>query len=99
MTLTSDQKKHFRALGHNLKPVVTVAGKGVTEGVLAETDRALEDHELIKIKLAITDRDSRKQALEALSTHCRAQVVQEIGKTALLFREARKPQMHKSNIR
>ncbi len=99
MTLTSDQKKHFRALGHNLKPVVTVAGKGVTEGVLAETDRALEDHELIKVKIAITDRDSRKQALEALCTNCRAQLIQEIGKTALLFREARKPQMGKSNIR
>ena len=99
MTLTNERKKHFRALGHNLKPVVTVAGKGVTEGVLTETDRALEDHELIKIKIAIADRDARQQAIAELCKSCRAQLVQEIGKTALLFREAKKPQMHKSNIR
>ncbi len=99
MTLTNERKKHFRSLGHNLKPVVTVAGKGVTEGVIAETDRALEDHELIKIKIAVTDRDIRKQAVEALCASCKAELIQEIGKMALLFREAKKPQLQKSNIR
>lgn len=99
MTLTPDRKKHFRSIGHNLKPVVTIAGKGLTEGVIAETDRALEDHELIKVKVAIADRDSRKEAIDALCGSCNAELIQEIGKVALLFREARKPKIGKSNIR
>lgn len=99
MTLAADRKKHFRSLGHNLKPVVTIAGKGVTEGVIAETNRALEDHELIKIKIAIADRDSRKEVIGNLCQSCQAELVQEIGKVALLFREAREPKTGKSNIR
>lgn len=99
MTLSADRKKHFRSLGHTLKPVVTIAGKGVTEGVIAETNRALEDHELIKIKIAITDRDSRKQVINSLCESCKAELIQEIGKVALLFREAREPKIGTSNIR
>jgi RNA-binding protein len=99
MTLASEQKKHFRSLGHNLKPVVTIAGKGLTEGVVAETDRALDDHELIKVKVAVADRFSRKEAIDTLCEQCNAELVQEIGKVALLFRKAKEPKIGKSNIR
>ena len=51
MTSSNEDKKHLRRLGHNLKPVVTVAGNGLSENVSAEIARALNDHELIKIKL------------------------------------------------
>ena len=53
MTISSADKKYLRSLGHQLKPVVTVAGNGLTESVVAELDRALSDHELIKVKLAV----------------------------------------------
>lgn len=99
MQLTTERKKHFRSLGHNLKPVVTVAGNGLTDGVLAEAERALEDHELIKVKFAISDREMRQQAVKELCDRCRAQLIQEIGKVALVFREAKKPHPGKSNIR
>jgi len=66
MTTSSADKKYLRSLGHQLKPVVTVAGNGLTEGVLAELDRALGDHELIKVKLAVGDRETKKATLEGL---------------------------------
>ena len=47
--LTSKEKKRFRAIGHTLNPVVTIAGNGFSDGVKAEIERALEDHELIKL--------------------------------------------------
>lgn len=53
MTLTQEQKKQFKSIGHHLKPIVTVADNGLTEGVLAELDRALHDHELIKFSCAL----------------------------------------------
>src|SRR5690625_1751748 len=46
--LTPAQTRALRALGHRLRPVVTVSERGLTEGVSAELERALEDHELIK---------------------------------------------------
>jgi len=57
MSLTSEQKKHYRTIGHNLNPLVMVAGKGLTENIQLEVDRALEDHELIKVKFAVGDRE------------------------------------------
>ena len=60
MTTSPADKKYLRALGHQLKPVVTVAGNGLPKNVVTEVDRALRDHELIKIKLAVGDRDTRK---------------------------------------
>ena len=99
MTISSSMKKQFRTIGHNLKPVVTVAGNGLSENVLAEMNRALEDHELIKVKIAITERESRKAVCEGIQSKCKAELIQEIGKVALFYREARQPDTQKSNVR
>jgi len=98
MPLSNDRKKQYRAIGHNLKPVVTIADKGLTSGVIAELDRALDDHELIKVKLGINDREARKAAVQALSKKTRAEVIQEIGKVALFYREAKRPNTKLSNL-
>ena len=66
MTTSNADKKHLRRLGHNLKPVVTVAGKGLNENVSNEIERALSDHELIKIKLVADDRDAKKALTETI---------------------------------
>ncbi len=99
MPLSTDRKKQYRTLGHNLKPVVTVAGNGLSEGVLEELNRALDDHELIKVKLVIADRELRKQVIDLMCQQTRAEVVQEIGKVALIYREAKKPNLKLSNVR
>ncbi len=99
MPLSTDRKKQYRTLGHKLNPVVTIAGNGLSEGVLEELNRALDDHELIKVKLAITDRDIRKQIASQMCQQCRAEMVQEIGKVALIFRQTKEPNPKLSNIR
>ncbi len=99
MPLSSDRKKQYRTLGHNLNPVVTVAGNGLSETVIVELNRALEDHELIKVKLVIADRDLRKQVVQEMCQKTRSEVVQEIGKVALIYREAKQPNPRLSNIR
>lgn len=98
MTLSADLKKQYRSLGHNLKPVVTIAGNGLSENVMSELNRALEDHELIKIKLVVADRELRKQVVEEICQQARCEIVQEIGKVALIFRAARKRNAKLSNL-
>ncbi|NIB44299.1 ribosome assembly RNA-binding protein YhbY [Pseudomaricurvus alkylphenolicus] len=99
MPLTPDRKKQYRTLGHNLKPVVTVAGNGLSETVMGELNRALDDHELIKVKLVIADRDLRKQVIAEMVKQSDSEIVQEIGKVALIYREAKKPNFKLSNVR
>jgi len=98
MSLTPEQKKHYRTIGHNLNPLVTVAGKGLTENVQLEVDRALEDHELIKVKFAVGDREVKKQLIKELAGIVEAVIVQEIGNIALLYRKAEKPDPRLSNL-
>jgi RNA-binding protein len=98
MTLNNTRKKYLRTLGHKLDPVVTVAGKGLTEAVLAEIDRALNDHELIKVKLAVGDRDVKKVVIEEICAKMHADQVQVIGHILLLHRAAKKPDPKLSNL-
>ncbi|TDX24653.1 RNA-binding protein [Modicisalibacter xianhensis] len=99
MSLSQAQKKAFRSIGHHLNPVVTVSENGLSEGVMAELDRALSDHELIKIKLAVGDREIRRQAIDELAADARAEVIQVIGKMALLYRRNPKANPKLSNVK
>lgn len=98
MTLLNTDKKHLRRIGHNLKPVVTVASKGLSANVLAEVDRALTDHELIKIRLSVGDRETKQAVSQQLCEQSGAELIQTIGHTVLLFRKAERPNPELSNL-
>ena len=91
-------KKQLRSIGHHLKPVVTVAGAGLSENVLAEADRALHDHELIKVKFAIEDREERAELIEQLCETTGAENVQSIGKVVLMLRRNSRVNPKLSNL-
>ncbi|WP_106475818.1 ribosome assembly RNA-binding protein YhbY [Phytohalomonas tamaricis] len=98
MSLSSAQKKSFRSIGHHLNPVVQISENGLSEGAKTELERALNDHELIKIKLAINDRDIRNDIVDHLAETAQAEVVQTIGKMALLYRKNPKANPKLSNV-
>lgn len=89
MPLTGKQRRQLRALGHHLTAVVQVGASGVTDGVIAATHQALEDHELVKVKIA-ADRDERALAIEALASGTSSEVAQTLGRTVLLWRKRKK---------
>lgn len=89
-TLSEKQRKHLRGLGHDLKPIILIGNAGLTDAVVAETTRALEDHELVKIRVSGMDREARDTALESLATRTKSEMAGKIGHTALLYR--RNPQ-------
>ena len=86
MPLNAAQKKNLRGQAHHLKPLVTVADKGLSETVVAEIERALNDHELIKIKLR-GERDVRKAWAQSIAAQCQAELVQSIGQVACFYRK------------
>ena len=98
MPISPDRKKQFRTIGHKLNPIVTIAGNGLSEGVLIELNRALDDHELIKVKLALPERDDRKMVIEEISELPGVEVIQEIGKVILLYKPNKKANPKLSNL-
>ncbi len=90
--------KQLRAIGHKLKPVVTVAGKGLSDAVVAEIDRALSQHELIKIKLAVGGKDARTAVAEEICERSGAELIQSIGNMILVLRRTAEPDPRLSNL-
>ena len=96
--LTNAKKKEYRSIGHNLNPVITVAENGISQGILKETERALNDHELIKVKFNVGDRDARAELIKELCNSTKAEVIQTIGKIALILRIAKERNEQLSNL-
>lgn len=92
-TLTGKQVRYLRGLGHHLNPAVMIGRDGLSEGLISSTDRALETHELIKIKLQEGCELDRHSAAEELAHRCGAEVVQVLGRTMLFFRRAAEPKI------
>lgn len=92
--LTSKQKQFLKGLAHSLKPVVQLGANGLTEGVLAEIDLALNHHELIKVKIPTDDRDEKKLIVSAIGRETGAVELQLIGHTLVLFRQGEEKKIH-----
>jgi RNA-binding protein len=86
MELSERQRKYLRGLGHVLDPVLLIGQHGVTPAVIAEAQRALHDHELVKVKFRGADREARDLGLTQLATATGSILVQRIGHTALYYK-------------
>ena len=83
--LSSSQRKHLRGLAHNLEPVVRVGQKGLTDSVLGETAKALQSHELIKVRLD-AEGSERKTLAAELAEKAEADLAGVVGKIAILYK-------------
>ncbi|HIF9350568.1 TPA: ribosome assembly RNA-binding protein YhbY [Photobacterium damselae] len=88
MNLSTKQKQYLKGLAHNLKPVVLMGANGLTEAVLAEIEIALDHHELIKVKVASEERETKLLIVDAIIRETKAEKVQVIGKTLVLYRQS-----------
>lgn len=86
MSLTGKQRRALRALGHELKPIVQVGKGGIDDGLLAALDRALTDHELVKVKVGDAAGLDRHDAAESLAAKTKSEVAQVLGNIVLLYR-------------
>ena len=91
--LTGKQKRFLRALGHGLKPVVTVGKGEISDAVCEETAAALEYHELVKVKLLESCLTDRHEAAEILAEACSAEIAQILGRTILLYKMNKEPKI------
>lgn len=95
------EKAERRALiriATKLKPAVTVGAAGLAPGVLEELQRALRDHELIKIRFNVVDRENRRATAAQLAEQLDAELIQRVGKTIVLYRPNHDADARLSNI-
>ena len=85
--LTSAERKALKAKAHKLDPVVHIGAKGVTDEVIAEIDRALRSHELIKVRAGSMERYARDDAFDSICERTGAEAVQQVGKVFVIYRK------------
>jgi RNA-binding protein len=84
--LNGKQRRFLRGLGHHLEAVVQVGKDGLSEGLIGALDVALQQHELVKIKLGESVGGERRVLAQALAEAGASELVQVLGRTVLLYR-------------
>ena len=86
LDITSAQRRELRARAHSLAPVVLIGGSGLTPSVIAEIERNLVAHELIKIRASGAEREDRDSMMLEICAQTVSAPVQHIGKTLVIYR-------------
>ncbi len=83
--LTNAAKRDLKARAQRLEPVVKIGRAGVTPEFLASLDRALTDHELVKIRF--TDfKEEKKTLAPQIAEKTGSELIARVGNVAVFFR-------------
>lgn len=85
--MDTKQKSALIAAAHHLKPVVMIGYKGLTSNVIAETEQAINVHELIKVKVNVADKAERQEMIRELCAAINANFLSIIGNVAIIYRK------------
>lgn len=89
--LSINQIKFLRGITHGLSPIIMIGSKGVTDSLMKELEIALSHHELIKAKIAIGEKEDRKEIIDYIIGQTKAVLVQAVGKTFVIYRPKKDP--------
>jgi len=85
--LSGKQRRYLRGLGHRLEPIVQLGKQGLTEGITAAVDAALQEHELVKVRVGTECPDDRHDVAERLAPTVKGEIAQVLGRTLLVWRK------------
>ena len=87
--LTGKQKRFLRSKAHHLNPIFQVGKGGVNDNLIKQIGEALEARELLKVSVLQNCEEHRDDVASMLSKGARAELVQIIGNTIVLYKESR----------
>ncbi len=89
--------KKLISVGHTLTPILRITKQELSPNVLHELNRALDDHELIKVKI-VCEKEIRDNLFLYMEELPETKVVQRIGGVVLLYRPSKEKNRKLSNI-
>ena len=93
MALSGKQKNYLRGIAHTQNPIVTIGSKGLTDAVMNEIELALEQHELVKVKLPGADKQEKTSLLALITAKSDSEPVQLIGRVGVIYRKNPEPKI------
>ncbi len=95
--LKGSQKKYLRGLAHGLSPIVFIGKQGLSDNVVDDMNRALTDHELIKVKF-IDYKEAKKEMIPEMEEKTKSCCAGNVGNVVILYREQADPEKRKIKI-
>ena len=89
--------KKLISIGHTLSPILRITKQELSPNVLHELNRALDDHELIKVKI-VGEKEIRNNLFLQMKDLSETKVIQKIGGVILLYRPSKEMNRKLSNI-
>jgi RNA-binding protein len=90
MPLNNKQVRFLKTQAHSMKPVVLIGSAGLTDNVVNEINQALDDHELIKVRVNAEDREDKKDMIVSIARQTEAEHIQSIGHIGIFYRHNKK---------
>ena len=90
-------KRHLRGLSHDLRPIVELGQQGLRDSVVEALDQALDNYELVKVKIP-ADRDERRTIAAQLTERTHSELAGLVGHMAIIYRPARDPEKRKIKL-
>ncbi|WP_099352193.1 ribosome assembly RNA-binding protein YhbY [Fredinandcohnia onubensis] len=87
--LTGKQKRFLRSKAHHLDPIFQVGKGGVNDNMIKQISDALEARELLKVSVLQNCEDDRETVAQELSKGAKAELVQIIGNTIVLYKQSK----------
>ncbi len=87
--ITAKQRSFLKSKANTLKPLTQLGKEGISDNFIAEINRSLDSHELIKVSVLETNDMSAKDACVEVCQKTRAEFVQAIGRKFVIYREAK----------
>jgi RNA-binding protein len=90
-------RKYLRSLAHHLNPLVIVGENGISSQLIAATEVALNDHELIKVKFG-EFKEAKKAISAEIAQSTKSELIGIIGNIAMFYRPHPQPEKRKIKI-
>jgi len=98
-TLEGFQRKYLRGFAHSLRPVIFIGQRGLTPEVLLSAEKALETHELIKVKFNdFKEKEQKAEISNLFGRETGSEIVGTIGHTAIFYRQQKDPEKRKISL-
>jgi len=87
--LRGKDRAYLKSLANTMDPLVQIGKSGLSDGLIRQLDKSLEDHELVKIRVLQNSPLGVKEIVEEILTKTGAEFVQQIGSKLTIYRESK----------
>lgn len=91
--LSGKQKRYLRSMANTTKSLFQIGKDGLTYNICKTVSDSLEAHELVKVNVLKSCTQDFDEIAFDLAMNTKSEVVQKIGRTIVLYREAEEPKI------